>query len=115
MDPKISNRPIFWKIVTGSLVIGFLFYVFFVGKAGFYQVWNKRRELKEWEVLVARLQAENDSLKQVISGLENDLEYVEKVAREEYGMIRKGEILYRLRKTTPEEEEKQGSAPSSAE
>ena len=37
------------------------------------------------------------------------------MAREEYGMIRKGEILYRLRKTTPEEEEKQGSAPSSAE
>ena len=55
MDPKISNRPIFWKVVTGSLVIGFLFYVFFVGEAGFYQVWNKRRELKEWEVLVARL------------------------------------------------------------
>lgn len=115
MGPKISNRPIFWKVVAGFLVVGFLFYVFFVGKAGFYQVWDKRRELKEWEVLVARLQAENDSLKQVISGLENDLEYVEKVAREEYGMIRKGEILYRLRKTTPEEEEKQGSAPSSAE
>ena len=62
-----------------------------------------------------RMQAENDSLKQVISGLENDLEYVEKVAREEYGMIRKGEVLYRLRKATTEKEEKQDSVPIKAE
>ena len=115
MDPKISNRPVFWKVVIGSLVVGFLFYVFFVGKAGFYQVWNKSRELKEWELVVARLQAENDSLKLIISSLENDLEYVEKVAREEYGMIKKGEILYRLRDSASEKEEKQGQVPDRAE
>jgi cell division protein FtsB len=38
--------------------------------------------------------------------LENDLDYVEKVAREEYGMSRKMERVYRLRPTAPQEEKR---------
>ena len=97
MGAKISNKPIFWKLVTSFLVLGLLLYVFLIGKVGFFQVWDKKKELKEWEEVVANLRTENDSLKQVLSRLESDLEYVEKVAREEYGMIKKGERLYRLR------------------
>jgi cell division protein FtsB len=102
MGAKISNKPIFWKLAIGFLVLGFLLYVFLIGKGGFYQVWHKKKELKEWEELVAKMRTENDSLKQVLSRLESDLEYVEKVAREEYGMIKKGERLYRLRELASE-------------
>ena len=105
MGTRIFNKPIFWKFVIGFFVLGFLFYVFLLGKVGFYQVWDKRKELKEWEERVAKLQSENDSLRQVLSRLENDLEYVEKVAREEYGMIKKGERLYRLREAASEKKE----------
>ena len=66
------------------------------GEDGFYRLTGRRRELAQLQAQVTVLAAENDSLKQVLWRLENDLEYVEKVAREEYGMSRQGERVYRL-------------------
>ena len=94
--------PIRWKFVLFLPVLGFLVYVFVGGEGGFYQLWQRWRDLETAEAHVARLQAENDSLRQVLHQLENDLKYVEKVAREEYGMVMPGEQLYRLRRPRAE-------------
>ena len=93
-----------WKFALGLLVLAFLIYAFGSGNDGLYQVWQKWRELEVAEARVAHLQAENDSLRQILWRLENDLEYVEKVAREEYGMIKQGERVYRLRKPSSEDQ-----------
>jgi cell division protein FtsB len=37
-----------------------------------------------------------DSLRRVVNALENDPATQERVAREQFGMIRDGEILYRI-------------------
>ncbi len=93
-----------WKFALGLLVLAFLIYAFGSLNDGIYQVWQKCLELEVAEARVAHLQAENDSLRQILWRLENDLEYVEKVAREEYGMIKQGERVYRLRKPSNEDQ-----------
>jgi cell division protein FtsB len=45
---------------------------------------------------VARLQREVDSLTRVANAIEHDPRVQERVARESFGMIRKGEFLYKL-------------------
>jgi cell division protein FtsB len=45
---------------------------------------------------VARLQHEVDSLTRAANAIEHDPRVQERVARESFGMIRKGEFLYKL-------------------
>ena len=42
------------------------------------------------------LEVQLDSLERLVRALENDPAAQERAAREQFGMIRKGEILYRL-------------------
>ena len=46
---------------------------------------------------MARLEAQNDSMRQMLHRLRNDPAYLEKIAREQHGMARPGERLYRIR------------------
>jgi len=101
----VVARKTRWRSLLLAAAVGIALYAFFGGDDGLYQVWKMRRELTRIEGEVARLEAENDSLRQVLWRLENDLEYVEKVAREEYGMSKKGERVYRLRPPVESEEE----------
>ena len=94
------GRLICWKLAFLLLVLACLFYAFGSGDKSLDQLRRKWRELEIAEERVARLQAVNDSLTQVLWRLENDLEYVEKVAREDYGMVKEGEQIYRLRSST---------------
>ena len=56
-----------------------------------------------WHQEVARLTEENEALRQEIEVLEERLaeplsdEFIEKIAREEYGMRRPGETVYRVK------------------
>ena len=95
------SRPV--KIALLLLFIALLFLAFGGSEDGLPELWRQRQELAEAESHVAQLQVENDSLRQVLWRLENDLDYVEKVAREEYGMVKEGEKVYRLQSTTTEE------------
>lgn len=85
-----------WRHLLVAVVLGGAAYLFLAGDDGLFRLRERRRELEEVEVEAARLAAENDSLRQVLWRLENDLDYVEKVAREEYGLSKKGERVYRL-------------------
>lgn len=87
-----------WRSALIVLLLAGLVYAFAGGDDSLFQIWRKGQELEVLEAQVARLQAENDSLKQVLWKLQNDLDYVEKVAREEYGMSKPGERIYRLRR-----------------
>ena len=55
-----------------------------------------RRQLAEERDKVAALQVEVDSLAKAAQDLETNPAVQERVAREEFGMIRDGEILYRV-------------------
>jgi len=55
-----------------------------------------RRQLAEERQAVNDLEVQLDSLERLARALENDPAAQERAAREQFGMIRKGEILYRL-------------------
>jgi cell division protein FtsB len=58
--------------------------------------WQLRRQLAEERDTLRALQAEIDSLARVAHELETDPAAQERAAREEFGMIKNGELLYRL-------------------
>jgi len=93
-----------WRKLLLVAILALVGYVFFGRDHGPYPLGERWRKLEEVELRAALLEAENDSLRQALWLLENDLDYVEKVAREEYGMSREMERVYRLRPTTPQEE-----------
>ena len=51
---------------------------------------------------VTELQQDNARLQERIHQLETDNRYIEKVARERLGMVKPGEVLYRLKEPAPE-------------
>src|SRR5207237_7627051 len=55
-----------------------------------------RRQRVEERRAVRDLELELDSLQRLARGLEQDAAAQERAAREQFGMIRKGELLYRL-------------------
>ncbi|HTH66559.1 MAG TPA: septum formation initiator family protein [Gemmatimonadales bacterium] len=59
--------------------------------------WLKlRQQLSEERDSVATLKVQVDSLARVARALENDPATQERAAREQFGLIRNGEILYRI-------------------
>ncbi len=55
-----------------------------------------RRQEKAETQAIARLTAEVDSLKRYARRVQTDRRLMEQLARENFGMIRRGEFLYRL-------------------
>jgi cell division protein FtsB len=86
--------------IVGMLLLASYFTVF----GGEYSVF----ELRSLETLEQEraadlyvTEAEIDSLRTMAAQLENDPDAIEREARERYGMIRDGEILYRFREAAP--------------
>ncbi|SVB18156.1 uncharacterized protein METZ01_LOCUS171010 [marine metagenome] len=64
---------------------------------GEYSVLDVRRVRQEQQRLqqqLIELESENDSLKNWVQKLEFDSATIERLARERYGMVRPGELLY---------------------
>lgn len=57
-----------------------------------YEMWQRRDILRERQEVRDRLAAENEALKRELSEAETP-EYVEKVARENLGLIKEGETI----------------------
>ena len=76
-----------------------LFMIYFGVQGGEYGTTDllalRRQEASE-RTQVERLRHVVDSLERDAKAIESDLRVQERVARERFGMIRKGELLYRL-------------------
>ena len=80
--------------VLGSLAL--LALAAFGGEYGTRDWLKLRRQLADERRTVRELEAELDSLARLARALETDSAAQERAAREEFGMIRDGELLYRL-------------------
>jgi cell division protein FtsB len=77
-------------------VIALLGLAFQGGEYGTLDWLKLRRQLADERAALGALEAELDSLSRVARALETDPVAQERAAREEFGMIRPGELLYRL-------------------
>ncbi len=66
------------------------------GDYGTHHLWAMRRQIADERARIAQLRHEVDSLARFDRALKSDPAMQERVAREVYGMIRPGEILYQV-------------------
>ena len=101
--PRSVVKPSRWK--PALFLVGAVFVIYFLvaGEHGSIRLWQTDQDLTEWQMRVQQLEDQNDSLRVILAKLETDLEYIEKVAREEYGMAKKGERIYRIQQAPKSE------------
>jgi cell division protein FtsB len=63
------------------------------GKYGLLEVWSRQQNLVELAQDIDTIERENAILSQEIQRLRNDMGYIEKIAREELGLVRSGELV----------------------
>ena len=78
------------KLIFILVIITILVVIFFPGFSRLQQLKEENRNL---EKRIEILKRTNKELKKEKEKLENDPSYVEKIAREKLGMVRKGEII----------------------
>ena len=73
-----------------------LYYAVWGGEYSVFDLFTLRRDRLAAEGELARARAEVDSLRALARTLERDDAAIERIARERFGMIRDGELLYRF-------------------
>ena len=87
-----------WFAVVAGVVFGTM--------GGEYSTWNwwqLKRDLRNDRAAIQRLRAETDSLLALVDALASAVAMQEKMAREQFGMIRPGEVVYRFVRSPREE------------
>ena len=80
-------------LLSGLFVLGMMALAIYNEK-GFLAMWEKQHELAVLESDIAAVEAVNAELRHEIWRLLNDLEYIEKIAREELRLVRPGEVVF---------------------
>ncbi len=99
-----QSRSRFTDLAIVAMLLLAAYFAIFGGEYSVFEL--KRLEALEQEraAQLARSEAQIDSLRTVATRLKNDPAQIERVARERYGMIREGEILYRFLEPASSEE-----------
>ena len=78
------------------VLLGLAAFALLAGEYSTFDWLTLRRQLRAEEAAVREIEAEVDSLSRMVREFESSAAEQERVAREDFGMIRDGEILYRL-------------------
>ena len=91
--PKKKNIKKY-LIVIGILIF---IYVYIIGDYGIFQLISKKSEEKRLKEDIETLTSEKENLKKEKKLVDKgDLNVIEKIAREKYGMVKKGEKVYQI-------------------
>jgi cell division protein FtsB len=77
-------------------VILFILYFTIFGEQGLLRISHLAQEKEEVQKRAAALQIENQQLKREIEALKSDRRYLESIARKDFGLVRKNEIIYQF-------------------
>ena len=72
------------------------------GDRGFFEVYQFNRHLQHVEGRIQRLEVENERLRMQVIGLRSDPYQIEKLAREDLGLVRPDEIIFEIVDGRPE-------------
>lgn len=89
-------------LITGMFLLA-IYFALFGGEYTLFELEELRSLRAERAAELQRTESTLDSLHVLAARLRDDPETIERVARERYGMIRDGEILYRFRDTSANE------------
>ncbi len=74
-----------------------LLIIFVFGNHGLLQLYRLKSERENIQKYITELRQERESLKVEKNRLENDLDYLEKLAREKFRMVKPGEKIFKVR------------------
>ena len=84
------------RLILPALVGLSVYFALFGGEYSVFEVRRVRVENLELEQRLVESERANDSLRTWAEALETDSATIERLAREQHGMIREGEVLYRI-------------------
>ncbi len=88
------HKKYLWYLVV--FVVALSFFSFFVGR-GLMQIYQLREEREKIKRVNVRLQGENRKLAEQVERMHHkNREEVEKIVREELGLVKKGEMVYQF-------------------
>ena len=85
----------FYKGIVFLIFFSFAI-VFIFGDHGLLKLYNIKNERKMIQKKISQLREEKEILKNEKSKIENDLDYIEKIAREKYKMVKPGEKIFKV-------------------
>ena len=91
LTPLQENRLL--KIII-ILIIGAFVWLLFAPGTGVYSLLKLRNKASRLEVETRELSQDNEELRAEIDRLKNDTEYLEQIAREKYGLVKKNEQVF---------------------
>ncbi len=90
------------KIVLALLLIALLWIVFAPG-SGVVTILSKRSELQKLQKETTRIENQIGEMQKDIDRFHNDPEYLEEIARKDFGLLKKNEKVFDFSKPEPKE------------
>lgn len=109
---RVAQPPSFWSRHARSILgvaLAALAIHDVLGPHGFLAMRRTQKEMEQLRADIQRLNQENDELGGQVKSLKTDPKSIERIAREEMGLARPGEMIFKL----PPPPEKSGGATNS--
>ncbi len=90
MKKKINRNFIF------PMILFFFFILFFFNDTGIIKWYHLRKERNQIKNDIKQILSTKDLLTEEINRLENDDEYIKKIATEKFHMVKPGEKIFRI-------------------
>lgn len=101
------------KLFLGGVGLAALYFLALGGNYTFLDLWRLRDQRKQETAQLDSLRAEVRTLQARADSLQNDSAFLERLARERYGLIRNGERLYRFVGPIPDSLRNDSTPPES--
>jgi cell division protein FtsB len=96
------------KYILPMLAVTFILYFTVFGDRGLLRIYHLNKEQLEVQKRLETLKGENLKLVREVDALKNDRRYLESIARRDFGMVRKNEIIYQFPPQSKTDKEKNG-------
>ena len=84
-----------WTVLLGAALVLLLLQDIF-GTHGLIAMRRSQKEARQVQTEISHLDEENQKLEEQVKGLKSDPEAIERIAREEMGLARPGEYIFKL-------------------
>ena len=86
--------------VVPILAVTFILYFTIFGERGLLRIYHLNKEKQDVQQRLETLKGENLKLVREVDALKNDRRYLESIARRDFGLVRKNEIIYQFPQKT---------------
>jgi cell division protein FtsB len=78
-------------------------YLYMAGDYGFVRIFSLWKEKRDLQMEIKKIETKTIDLKVEKQKLTSDHDYIERIARERYGMVKKGEKIYKFVQKEPKD------------